>query len=65
MKEKKICWKRINDKIIAVGKIGKKTLFLFTLPPVEKVLKSSLFDAEKKEKIQQKIKRLDNSIENE
>lgn len=64
MKKRKIYWRRKKKekKIIAEGKRrieGKlKTIYLFTLPSPEEVLKSSLFPPEKQAKIMQKISRL-------
>lgn len=52
-------WRRKEGKIIAEGKIGNKTLYLFQLPSIEKVLNASFFSTEKREKIKEKIKRLD------
>lgn len=59
MIKRKTYWSRKNNKIIAEGKRNNKTIFLFTLPEVEKVVKSSLFTQEKQDKILEKISRLD------
>lgn len=59
MIERKTYYRRKEGKIIAEGKRNNKTIFLFTLPPVEKVAKSSLFTEEKIAKIMEKINRLD------
>lgn len=59
MKKRKIYYRRKQGKIIAEGKIKNKTIFLFTLPEPEKLVKSSLFTQEKRVKIMEKINRLD------
>ncbi len=61
-------YRKKNRKIIAEGKTtfqGKqKTIYLFTLPPIEILLKKSLFSSEKTEQINEKIKRLKRMDEN-
>jgi len=59
MKQRKIYWRRKGKTIIAEGKRKNKTIFLFTLPDIEKVAKSSIFDEEKKTKILKKIQTID------
>jgi hypothetical protein len=57
-----IYYRRKGKKIIAEGQTvyygKKKTVYLFTVPPIEKVLKSSLFSPEKTQEILEKITRL-------
>lgn len=65
MKDRKTYWRRKDKKIIAEGKRNNKTIFLFTLPAVEEVAKSSLFKEEKQAKIAEKISRLDYREEKE
>lgn len=59
MKQRKVYWRRKEGKIIAEGKINKKTIYLFQLPDPEIVAKSSVFSKGKKAKILEKINRLD------
>ena len=59
MKERKTYYRRKEGKIIAEGKMNNKTIFLFTVPGVAELVKSSLFTEEKKTKIMEKINRLD------
>ena len=59
MKQRKIYYRRKDGKIVAEGKMNNKTIFLFTLPEPEEVLKSSFFSQEKRAKIMEKISRLD------
>ena len=65
MKPKQIYYRRKGKQIIAEGKTflyGKiKTIYLFNLPPIEKLLKASIFPPEKTQKIVEKIKRLKQS----
>lgn len=68
MKKKKlIYYRRKNKQIIAEGQTvhygKKKTVYLFTLPTIEKLLESSLFTPEKAQQITEKITRLKNSAE--
>ena len=65
MKERKLYWRRKNNRICLEGK-GKKsrTIYLWTLPPPEKflkeiLLKSSFLTEERKEKMREKINRLE------
>ena len=60
MKQKQIYYRRKDGKIVAEGKMKGKTIFLFTVPDVESILKSSFFKREKIDKIMEKISRLDN-----
>lgn len=61
-KRKLIYYRRKGKKIIAEGQTvhygKKKTVYLFTLPTIEKLLKSSLFTREKSQQIMEKITRL-------
>ena len=59
MKQRKIYWRRKEGKIVAEGKHKNKTIYLFQLPSIEFVAKSSLFTQEKQQKIMEKISRLD------
>jgi len=59
MRNRKTYWRRKDGKFIAEGKKNKKTIYLFQLPDVETVAKSSLFTQEKQAKIMEKISRLD------
>lgn len=59
MKEKMTYWSRKAGRIIAEGRRNNKTIFLFSLPNVEKVARSSLFTQEKQAKILAKIQSLD------
>jgi len=59
MKERAIYYRRKNNKIIAEGKMKNKTIYLFTIPAPEKIINSSLFTQENREKIMEKITRLD------
>lgn len=65
--KKIIYYRRKNKQIIAEGQTvhygKKKTVYLFTLPPIEKLLKSSLFTPERTQQIKEKIARLRNSSE--
>ncbi len=66
MKKKKIIYYRRKGKqIIAEGQTEhygkKKTVYLFSLPSIEKLLKSSIFTPEKTQQILEKITRLKNS----
>jgi|TARA_Y100000310_G_scaffold3308_1_gene4233 hypothetical protein len=63
MKQKQTYYRRKEGKIIAEGKMKGKTIFLFTVPDVESILKPSFFKREKIDKIMEKIKRLDNRPE--
>lgn len=65
MKQRKIYWRRKQGKIIAEGKRNNKTIFLFTLPEPEVVAKSSLLPIEKRDKILEKISRLDIKSDND
>jgi len=65
MKERKLYWRRKGDRICLEGK-GKKsrTIYLWTLPAPAKfikeiLLKSSYLTQEKKEKIMEKVSRLE------
>ena len=65
MKERKLYWRRKSDRIVLEGK-GKKsrTIYLWTLPAPSKfieeiLLKSSFLPEEKKEKMREKISRLE------
>ena len=59
MKDRKIYLRRKGIGLIVEGKRNNKTIFLFTIPNVLKLLKSSLFTEEKKAKIMEKIQSLD------
>lgn len=59
MKERNCYYRRKGKKFIAEGQRNKKTIYLFTIPPIEKLLNSSLFTKEKRAEIEQKILRLD------
>jgi hypothetical protein len=59
MKKRRVYWRRKGKKIIAEGIRNNKTVYLFQLPDFEKVLESSLFSSEKREKIKEIIARLD------
>lgn len=63
-RRKLIYYRRKGKQIIAEGQTvhygKKKTVYLFTLPPIEKLLKSSLFTQEKAQQILEKITRLKN-----
>ncbi len=67
MNKRLMYWRRKGKQIIAEGQTvlygKKKTVYLFTLPDVEKVAKSSLFPPEKVKQIQEKITRLSNVAE--
>jgi len=65
MRNRKIYWRRKGDGIIAEGKKNNKTIYLFQLPDIETVAKSSLFTQEKTQKIMEKISRLDFKIDKE
>ena len=58
MKNKQTYYRRKGSKIIAEGKEGDKTIFLFVLPDVEDLVNSSLFVQKKQEKLRLKISRL-------
>lgn len=66
--KKIIYYRRKNKQIIAEGQTvhygKKKTVYLFTLPPIEKLLKSSLFTPERTQQIEEKIARLKKSSNN-
>lgn len=59
MKKRKIYYRRKQGKIIAEGKRKNKTIYLFTIPEPEILIKSSLFTQEKREKLMEIISRLD------
>lgn len=59
MKERKIYYSRKNKKIIIEGKRKGKTIYLYTLPSPDKLLKSLNFTKEKLDKILEKVSRLD------
>jgi hypothetical protein len=65
MKERKLYWRRKGDRVILEGKEKKsRTIYLWTLPAPSKfieeiLLKSSFLTEEKKEKMRQKISRLE------
>jgi len=63
MKQKQIYYRRKGGKIVAEGKKKGKTIYLFTVPDVETILKSSFFTREKVDKILDKVKCLDNRPE--
>lgn len=67
-KKKTIYYRRKGKQIIAEGQTvyyGKrKTVYLFTLPSIEKLLNSSLFTSEKAQQIKEKIARLKKSSDN-
>ena len=58
-KQRKIYWRKKLGKIVAEGKRRNKTIYLFTLPEINKVANSSIFTEEKKTKILKKIQTLD------
>lgn len=59
MKERMTYWSRKAGRIIAEGRRKNKTIFLFSLPSVEKIAQSSIFTQEKRDKILAKIQSLD------
>ena len=59
MKERKTYYRRKAGKFVAEGKSKGKTIFLFTVPDIEELAKSSLFEEEKRAKIMAKIQSLD------
>ena len=65
MKKRIMYYRRKGKQIIAEGQAEhygkKKTVYLFSLPPIEKLLKSSIFTAEKTQQILEKIARLKES----
>lgn len=67
-KRKLIYYRRKGKQIIAEGQTvhygKKKTVYLFTLPSIEKLLKSSLFTPEKRAKILNIIARLKKPSDN-
>lgn len=63
MNKKAIYWRRKEGKIIAEGQADGKTIYLFQLPDILKVVNSSVFSEEKRAKILRKIARLDKKKE--
>ncbi len=59
MKQRKAYYSRKAGKIVAEGKRNNKTIYLFTIPSIPNILKSSLFTEEKKTKIMEKYQSLD------
>lgn len=64
MKPRRIYYRKKNKTIAIEGKSNNKSIFIWTLPSPEKLLSllfenASIFPTEKKEKIKEKIKRLD------
>lgn len=59
MNPRKVYWRRKNKKIIAEGKRNNKTIYLFTLPDPAELVKSPIFNEEKRTKILKKIQTLD------
>ena len=59
MKQRKAYYSRKAGKIVAEGKRNNKTIYLFTIPSISNILKSSLFTEEKKAKIMEKYQSLD------
>ena len=68
MKDRKLYWRRKENKIILEGKRNNKTIYLWTIPSPQKffneiLLKSSYLSKEKLDKISEKISRLDYKTE--
>ncbi len=59
MKQRKAYYSRKAGKIVAEGKRNNKTIYLFTIPSISNILKSSLFTEEKKTKIMTNYQSLD------
>ena len=59
MKQRKAYYSRKAGKIVAEGKRNNKTIYLFSIPSIPKLLESSLFSEEKRTKMQQKYQSLD------
>ncbi len=59
MKQRKAYYSRKAGKIVAEGKRNNKTIYLFTIPSIAALLKSSLFTEEKKTKIMANYQSLD------
>jgi len=68
MKDRKLYWRRKENRIILEGKRNNKTIYLWTIPTPQKFFneilsKSSYLSKEKLEKISEKINRLDYKVE--
>ena len=59
MKQRKAYYSRKAGKIVAEGKRNNKTIYLFSIPSIPNILKSSLFTEEKKAKIMANYQSLD------
>ena len=59
MKQRKAYYSRKAGKIVAEGKRNNKTIYLFSIPSIPNILKSSLFTEEKKAKIRANYQSLD------
>jgi len=68
MKDRKLYWRRKENRIILEGKRNNKTIYLWTIPHPQKFFneilsKSSYLSKEKLDKINEKINRLDYKTE--
>jgi len=68
MKDRKLYWRRKENRIILEGKRDNRTIYLWTIPTPQKFFneilsKSSYLSKEKLEKIGEKINRLDYKVE--
>lgn len=59
MKQRKAYYSRKAGKIVAEGKRNNKTIYLFSIPSIPKLIESSLFTEEKKVKIMANYQSLD------
>ena len=59
MKQRKAYYSRKAGRIVAEGKRNNKTIYLFSIPSISKLLESSLFTEEKRAKIMAKYQSLD------
>jgi hypothetical protein len=59
MKQRKVYYSRKAGRIVAEGKRNNKTIYLFVIPSIPKLLESSLFSEEKKAVIMGKYQSLD------
>tara|TARA_R110000765_G_scaffold194912_1_gene300464 strand:- start:1174 stop:1506 length:333 start_codon:yes stop_codon:yes gene_type:complete len=68
MKDRKLYWRRKENRIILEGKRNNKTIYIWTLPEPQRFFneilsKSSYLSKEKLDKISEKINRLDYKTE--
>ena len=68
MKDRKLYWRRKENRIILEGKRNNKTIYLWTIPQPQRFFneilsKSSYLSKEKLDKINEKINRLDYKTE--